>query len=199
MSEDFVDSQKPLNDDGVEIQDDIVGNLPPGRMHVVNPRMMRLKPDSAPGTPRSRSRSPSVGRATGTTMDSSLSSLEDVDVDILTDRAALDDLSESQRQKLQIGLLPVLERMTEDTLEDVHAFSDITARSQSSRVSVSSEKNFDGVLGRLDECDEEEEIAEAQQIILTNMENLNMEDESMSQYSESNAAVGPCTINEEGD
>lgn len=187
---------------------------------LVIPRLMvRPKPDSAPGTPRSRSRSPSLGR--NIALDSSsLSSLETSDAamdDILTDRAGIDDcLSESQRSFTKLQLLPVVERMTEDTLEDIHAFSDI-AMPPSSRVSVCSTKgendtSVHGFLERLEECDEEGAEMEAQvvvsdpqQILLTHMENLKIgggggggtsggdvggEEESMSQFS--GAAVVHC-------
>lgn len=202
---------------GATADDDFLNNLPPGRLHAVKGHqrlhgsmgnlleVLQARSDiiynhnshSHPGTPRSRSRSPSIGRehrstkpllassqgttATGgaggggtttvTTHDanSSISSFDDAffDQDILTDRAGVqDDLSESQR-KLHSSTskelhLPatVLERMSEDSLEDAHAFTDCycaTTRSSSnaSRVShVSGSNAGDNMLEPLDECDE---------------------------------------------
>jgi hypothetical protein len=66
---------------------------------------------------------------------SSISSLEVADQDILTDRMGFQELDmEKQRSKTDLGnssssLQPVNERMSEDTLEDVRAFSDAVARS----------------------------------------------------------------------
>lgn len=176
---------------------------------------------SAPGTPRSRSRSPCLraavaaaaaagaidtGKVTLTTADanSSISSLDN-DSDIYTDRAGLvDDLSESQR-KLHSSLkelhMPptVNERMTEDTLEDIHAFSDVVRSSNASRVSIVSGSNGDAMLEPLDECEEglEEDSLDGEStgqadrngrgagrdqvtatVILTNMENLTIHQEN---------------------
>lgn len=170
-------------------------SLPPGRMHAVkgHHRLTGSAPNltslynmdggggcGTPGTPRSRSRSPSIGRdgkisATATTgntgtytthdANSSISSYDEFDLDLLTDRAGtLDDLSESQR-KLHCSNskelhLPatVLERMSEDSLEDSHAFTDVVrtyVSSNASRVShVSGSNAGDGMLEPLDECDE---------------------------------------------
>lgn len=152
---------------------------------------------SGTGTPRSRSRSPSMkDRTTATTHDShsSMSSLDDiVDLDILTDRAGLEelDLSESQRKmhmnRESTGNLPsVNERMSEDALEDVHAFSDVVRSSNCSR--ANSIGTGGAVLEPLSEYDDEEsddlddiqeedggEAGLTPQVILTNMENLNLE------------------------
>jgi hypothetical protein len=182
------------------------GNLPPGRMHAVRGHhrlhgssgnleypSSNVSVGSSTGgagggnTTPSRSRSPSLGRggekATTTTFDanSSISSMED----ILTDSAAFEDLSESQRRlhssRDLLHLPPVInERLTEEDQLDCHAFSDLTSRmssNASSRVSVVS--NTEVMLEPLDECAEEDdddtEDDEAQQtttVILTNMENL---------------------------
>lgn len=219
-------------------------NLPPGRMHAVKGQH-RLQGSagnlnyflehgtsgytsgsgSAPGTPRSRSRSPSMratmagmlsgnaavgadsnnintGKVTLTTADanSSISSFDDYlsdrSADIFTDRAGLlDDLSETQRKLLHVKEMhmppTVNERMTEDTLEDIHAFCDVVRSSNCSRVSVVSGSNGDGMLEPLDECeegleedsldgDDQEHLQGAEggllqptaTVILTNMENL---------------------------
>lgn len=147
-------------------------------------------------TPRSRSRSPSIGRSGGavaatittnnttvptmmnsvmTDGNSSISSMDDYESDLYTDRAGvIDDLSESQRKlhsskELQLPAT-VLERMSEDSLEDNRAFADLVQQrissrsrevdggnfsSNASRVShVSGSNAGDGMLEPLDECDE---------------------------------------------
>lgn len=147
-------------------------------------------------TPRSRSRSPSIGRSGGavaatittnnttvptmmnsvmTDGNSSISSMDDYESDLYTDRAGvIDDLSESQRKlhsskEFQLPAT-VLERMSEDSLEDNHAFTDLIQQrmisrirevdggnfsSNASRVShVSGSNAGDGMLEPLDECDE---------------------------------------------
>jgi hypothetical protein len=147
-------------------------------------------------TTPTRSRSPSVTR---TTLDGSISSIEDYDSDILTDRAGIsDELSDSQRNVMllmkqqfgnrdncrsepllsstQSGNLPiVLERMTDEALEDIHAFSDIT--STSARVSVCSSNYLAGdalLLEPLEEgVDEEEGNEDEVAVTITNLENLN--------------------------
>jgi hypothetical protein len=137
---------------------------------------------------------------------SSISSLDDiVDQDILYDRAGLiDDLSQSSssnaggKNRLHnsregfTNLTPVTERLSEETLEDVHAFSDlnppvvgisISCRSQTSRAN-SQATDREGVLAALDECAEEDEESledpsESEQahqevILLTNMEKVDL-------------------------
>lgn len=173
------------------LMDHEYGQLPPGRIHGIHKKggHHRLHGSSGSGgegtsTPRSRSRSPSIGRSggavaatilTNTTVpamtlatdgNSSLSSMDDYESDLLTDRAGvMDDLSESQR-KLHSSKefhvpATVLERMCEDSLEDNHAFSDVVRlrevnfSSNASRVShVSGSNAGDGMLEPLDECDE---------------------------------------------
>jgi hypothetical protein len=190
------------------VLDNEYGQLPPGRIHSLHKKGThhRLHGSSGGGagsvllmdgmvttsggtsTPRSRSRSPSMGRSGGavaatiitnatipnmslaTDGNSSLSSMDDYESDLLTDRAGvLDDLSDSQR-KLHSSKefhvpATVLERMSEDSLEDNHAFSDLVRicsssrdgnfSSNASRVShVSGSNAGDGMLEPLDECDE---------------------------------------------
>ena len=106
---------------------------------------------------------------------SSISSMDDYESDLYTDRAGvIDDLSESQRKlhsskELQLPAT-VLERMSEDSLEDNRAFADLVQQrissrsrevdggnfsSNASRVShVSGSNAGDGMLEPLDECDE---------------------------------------------
>jgi hypothetical protein len=153
-------------------------------------------------TTRSRSKSPSW-KPDKQTLDhklsSSFSSLEDLgypmDSDILTDRMGFVELEANQnplsKEALHASmssLPPVSERMCEDTLEDVHAFSDITSMTRTSVTSGSSLSRGNSVatgevgsfvLEPLDEeCEYEEELDDVsddekqQEVILTNLENL---------------------------
>lgn len=158
---------------------------------------------------RSRSRSPSMrsGKATTTTHDgnSSLSSLEEfVDSDILYDKLGFVELDiKAEKNKQQHAhqwqdnsrannLTPVSERMSEDTLEDVHAFSDLSANTNTRPSSVGTGESTVGgevsshVLEPLDEGDEDLESdsdveAEGEaQVILTNLENITLQDHGSS-------------------
>jgi hypothetical protein len=163
------------------------------------------------GGSRSRSISPSLhhhhksvscGERTPSTYDanSSLSSLDDIrdirDQDILTDRAGLVESIDLAKERMNHNsftvMPPVTERMSDEALEDSHAFSDV--RSYSSRNSL---KGLDGndisiALEPLNECDEsdddledideeldgdhnyDDEQPQQQQIILTNLDNLTL-------------------------
>lgn len=197
-----------------EVEIDMDLYLPPGRINATSgPLRLSGQISSsrsltdfqlpAPPSPRSRSRSPLIVRGSGfsekattTTHDgnSSISSLEDlVDSDILYDSAGRIDLDVptviSHRKLHQSGgcaLPSVNERLSEDTLEDVHAFSDAAPvrSSNASRVSVTTDKDNELALEPLDELDEEgvdeeDDInPEAQTlptVILTNMENLKIQ------------------------
>lgn len=163
-----------------------------------------------------RSKSPSFARgggATATTTDgnSSISSLEDLaDSDILYDRYGLADSdvlsaassAENKRNKTRefVNLTPVTERMTEDTLEDVHAFSDVKAPSHGgggTGITIASSGSVDGDKALLDPLleegdeDDEEDDGEGNEdddslddpydsnafppVILTNIENLSLQ------------------------
>lgn len=161
---------------------------------------------SATNTPRSRSKSPSWKpdkQSLDHKMSNSFSSLEDlsysVDPDILTDRLGLVELEATNplnKEALHASmssLPPVSERMCEDTLEDVHAFSDITSMTRTSVTSGSSLSRGNSVatgevgsfvLEPLDEeCEYEEELDDVadddkqQEVILTNLENLTIHEE----------------------
>ena len=173
-----------------------ISNLPPGRIKAVRGGQERL--NAPPGlsnilrrkaerlsSPRSRSRSP------GFDANSSISSLDDiVDQDILLDRQGFGDLDLTAEQRKMhssrefVNLPPVNERMTEDSLEDIHAFSDLptnTSRANSLSIATGGE----AYLEALDECEEEgedDDLSDVEeepvgQIILTNMENLTLEQE----------------------
>lgn len=202
-------------------------NLPPGRMHAVKGQhrlqgsgsniMSLLLHARTTGndTPRSRSMSPSMrdkttGYSTSITHDanSSLSSHDEIspDNDILTDRAGFaDELAENIRKmhnsRDQLNLPPTVnERMTDDTLEDSHAFSEVQVpRTRSSNASLVSGVSSVANEGVLEPCVEGEEDDDSDYsdddddtggdggdgqrkgrkknhptVILTNMENLNL-------------------------
>jgi len=78
-------------------------------------------------TTKSSSRSVSPSLRAETDGNSSISSL-DTESDILTDRMGLEELDLEKQKSLDFSsssLPPVNERLSKDTLEDVHAFSDI--------------------------------------------------------------------------
>jgi hypothetical protein len=190
-------------------------DLPPGRMNALRgkerltgsgspnltvppslPTILRKKVENA--SPRS-SRSPSMrDRATHTASESnsSMSSLEDIiDQDILLDRQGFCELDMTAEQRKMhnsrdcINLPPVNERMTEDTMEDVHAFSDVRSSNASSRANSivgSMGTGGEGMLEALDECEEEEDDLsdideeEPAHIIVTNMENLDLQQRTSS-------------------
>uniref|UniRef100_A0A7R9ZMM4 Uncharacterized protein n=1 Tax=Craspedostauros australis TaxID=1486917 RepID=A0A7R9ZMM4_9STRA len=148
----------------------------------------RRKSDS--GGIRSGSRSPISGsRHTGAHYDggSSISSLDDIiDPDILTDKMGFLELDLKQQQECAqnlnasfSNLPPVTERMSEGTLEDVHAFCDVRSGhgsiSRGNSITTGGEVSSN-VLEPLEECDNEDEN-ETGRVILTNMEEILEADE----------------------
>ena len=110
--------------------------------------------------PRGRSRSPSMKDGEN----SSISSLDSSD--IFTDRMGFEDfdLAKQKAMMAQDGsvssLQPVQERLSDDTLEDVRAFSDVTRTtgSVSSRANSTAGGDVGSLLlETLDECDDEED------------------------------------------
>eukprot|EP00547_Thalassionema_nitzschioides_P006598 CAMPEP_0194208182 /NCGR_PEP_ID=MMETSP0156-20130528/6697_1 /TAXON_ID=33649 /ORGANISM="Thalassionema nitzschioides, Strain L26-B" /LENGTH=447 /DNA_ID=CAMNT_0038935091 /DNA_START=113 /DNA_END=1456 /DNA_ORIENTATION=+ len=122
-----------------QLQYNIEENLTPLRFHatrvperlsssgstIINQSLLRKNLSSDTTKPSSRSVSPSLRAETDA--NSSISSL-DTESDILTDRMGLEEL-DLEKQKYFVcsfsSLPPVNERLSKDTLEDVHAFSDI--------------------------------------------------------------------------
>mmetsp|Transcript_33471 Transcript_33471/g.77128 ORF Transcript_33471/g.77128 Transcript_33471/m.77128 type:complete len:275 (-) Transcript_33471:1829-2653(-) len=156
---------------------------------------------------RSRSRSPSLREYSG---DSSTSSLEELDQDILTDRMGLEELDLerqkscndlSQRELLHNSLTPVSERLSDETLEDVHAFSDLppSVSRGNSVATIGADGGSSVQLETLDEAEENEEDLEVDnattasgasssmsikeehggtgRVQISNMENLTIEEE----------------------
>ena len=101
--------------------------IPRGLERESHKKMKRRKSD--PNSQRSGSRSPSAYDG-----GSSISSLEEmgIDTDVLTDKMGMLelDLKEQQEQSERLNkslsnLPPVSERLSEETLDDVHAFTDL--------------------------------------------------------------------------
>jgi len=192
----------------------------PPRLATILQHHQRKRMDGGPRgdrSPRTRSRSPSLkdGRtgtasssaagpggtsATTVTADanSSISSLEEfVDQDILYDRAGFTELdSDKVQSKLHssrefANLPPVSERMSEETMDDVHAFSDVVRSSNASRAN-STQTGNEHALEPLNEIDEDDldQISEEgdgyhgdgmmmnngcpTQVIVTNLDNLSI-------------------------
>jgi len=136
------------------------------------------------------SRTASVG---DTTLHRSFSELEEfVDPDILYDSKGLlseldviGEKEEKQRSSSARSLTMVVERMSEEALEDIHAFSDLTVNSNT-RASCASVggSTWGGdvcshILAPLNEYEDEDDISDQEydenedgQIILTNMEKI---------------------------
>lgn len=201
--------------------DEYYVNLPPGRMHATRvperltgssgnlhippglTTILRKRMDAATtGSPRSRSRSPSLKgeKGTTTTVDasSSISSLDDiVDQDILYDRGGFHELNETEvlneRRKLHnsrdfSNLPPVCERSSEDMLEDAQAFADpVVVRSSNASRANSIGTGADQFLEPLNEDDEEDDLdditeegdseGETQKVIVTNLDNISLSDD----------------------
>jgi hypothetical protein len=144
----------------------------------VSRKMRRRKSDPATSGLRSGSRSP-TGMYDG---GSSISSLEDAgfDTDLLTDKMGtleLDlkkqqDMSHSLNRSLS-NLPPVTERLSEETLEDCHAFTDIKREdgyhSRGNSIATGGEASS-SMLEPLDEGDEEDEGEGG--VKITNMEEI---------------------------
>jgi hypothetical protein len=110
-----------------------------------------------------------------------------VDSDLLTDKMGLEELDiEKQHSSSQLmihpssSLPPVSERLCDETLEDVHAFSDVKRDGTHSRGASSIATGGDGAsfletLEEMEEIDDDEEESideEGDKVILTNMENI---------------------------
>jgi len=108
------------------------------------------------------------------------SSVTDVDIDILTDRMGLEELDLEKQRLISSDLgaavsnLPlVTERLSNGTLEDKHAFTDV----KSSASSVSRANSIVGDIACLETLNEvTEECEELDLHIISNMENIAKED-----------------------
>jgi hypothetical protein len=126
--------------------------------------------------------------------------LEDVDSDILTDRLGLSELDKKQQHdnaqalhQTNSSLAPVNERMSEETLDDVHAFSD--ARPSRGNSTVGSKGDVgNSLLETLDECEEDAEIDEKPEelekpVMVLNLENLTIHEHDHEQEEEEETDV----------
>jgi hypothetical protein len=151
-------------------------NIPPGLERSL--QLRRRKSDSAP---QSGSRSPRAGGSNH----SSISSMEEqFDPDILTDKMGFLELDLKAQQescsKLNdsfSNLAPLTERMSEENLDDCHAFADLkpehagSASSRGNSIATGGEVSSN-ILEPLEECDDEEEDNEGEKVIFTNMEKI---------------------------
>mmetsp|Transcript_27646 Transcript_27646/g.77468 ORF Transcript_27646/g.77468 Transcript_27646/m.77468 type:complete len:268 (+) Transcript_27646:605-1408(+) len=150
----------------------------------------RRKSDGASGGIRSGSRSPvSTSRHNSVNYDggSSISSLDEgIDPDILTDKMGFLELDLKQQQESAqnlnasfSNLPPVTERMSEETLDDCHAFCDVRSGhgsvSRGNSITTGGEVSSN-VLEPLEEVADEDEH-ETGRVILTNMEEILEADE----------------------
>lgn len=143
----------------------------------VNKKMRRRKSDPPSGH-RSGSRSPAYDGG------SSISSLEEmgIDTDVLTDKMGILELDLKEQQehadrlnKSCSNLPPVSERLSEETLDDCHAFSDLKREdgfiSRGNSITTGGEVSSN-VLEPLDEGDEEEDNEDEGKVKITNMEDI---------------------------
>lgn len=192
------DFTPPLRIHATRVPERLSGSLstlqiPPNLNH----QLRRRKSDPAVMSSRSGSRSPANQNYDG---GSSISSLEDagIDTDILTDKMGFLELDLKQQQESSQALnksssnLGILsERMSEETLEDCHAFSDVRGRegrvSRGNSITTGGEVSSN-VLEPLDEGEDEEEDDEGEEKVkITNMEDIveSPEDEAAEQTSPS--------------
>ena len=140
-------------------------------------KLHRRKSDPAIGGSRSGSRSPANFDG-----GSSISSQEGVDADILTDKMGTLELDLKEQQAASRGLnnslsnLPAVnERMSEETLDDCHAFQDVKREGSISRgnsITTGGEVSSN-VLEPLDEVEEDEnENVEGGGVKIMNMEDI---------------------------
>lgn len=142
----------------------------------VNKKMRRRKSD--PPSHRSGSRSPAYDGG------SSISSLEEmgIDTDMLTDKMGILELDLKEQQehadrlnKSCSNLPPVSERLSEESLDDCHAFSDLKREdgfiSRGNSITTGGEVSSN-VLEPLDEGDEEEDNEDEGKVKITNMEDI---------------------------
>ncbi|KAL3907441.1 MAG: hypothetical protein SGILL_008875 [Bacillariaceae sp.] len=154
-----------------------------------NPRdiMRRRKNDSSALSSRSGSESPGSSRGHYKHYDggSSISSLEDagIDFDVLTDRMGHLELDLQTQQEISHGLnkslsnLPAVnERMSDETMDDVHAFSDVKREtgtlSRGGSITTGGEVSST-VLEPLEEIEEQEDDNEGEgNVKITNLQEI---------------------------
>ena len=159
----------------------------PGKLEKEVKKKMRRRKSDPPSGHRSGSRSPAYydgGSSVSATGGSSISSLEDlgIDTDLLTDKMGFLELDLKEQQdnsdrlnRSLSNLPPVSERMSDETLEDCHAFTDLKREeghiSRGNSITTGGEVSSN-LLEPLDEGDEEEEENEGGKVKITNMEEI---------------------------
>lgn len=172
------------------------GATPTGKHPVTRRRSSKERRGSRSNSPGFRS---GTAATSATTYDgnSSISSIDDlaVDTDILTDKLGLEELdlersqSESQLLVEKTSALPsVNERLSEETMEDSHAFTDVIKSGGSGTHSATHSRGTSSIatggeagsllLETLEEGEEDEGVDEevSEKVILTNMENLTIQE-----------------------
>lgn len=181
------DDEKSVEDFNLDSTDDVPESTPPLRIHATRvPERLSGSTLSIPSTLHnsmkrrlgSSNTSARSGSRTPSSYDggSSISSLEDAgfDTDILTDKMGFLELDASS-QKFEnssshgVHLQTVAERLSEETLDDCHAFTGITV-SRGGSIATGGEVSSN-MLEPLDECDDEDEV-EDRKIKITNMEDI---------------------------
>mmetsp|Transcript_26765 Transcript_26765/g.65089 ORF Transcript_26765/g.65089 Transcript_26765/m.65089 type:complete len:223 (-) Transcript_26765:146-814(-) len=181
-----VTSMKPIApEDDLSLHDpaDVEGIFPPLKIHASRPpeRLSGSSFNIPPALEKALRRKSGGGGTSGTKSPmfdggSSISSLEDAgfDTDILTDKMGHLDLDASasklNHSSNSLHLHTVAERLSDETLEDSHAFTDIKSRGTHSRGNsiTTGGEVASNVLEPLDEIDEEAYGA----VKITNMEEI---------------------------
>lgn len=178
---DIADDTPPLRINATRVPERLSGSASALQIPTsLQTQMRRRKSDPTNSSRSSGSRSPATGQH-NFDGNSSISSLEEIiDPDILTDKMGFLelDLKEQQNSSRTLNnscsnLNSVNERMSEETLDDCHAFSDLKREGNASRgnsITTGGEVSS-SMLEPLDEC-EDEDIEEEGQVILTNMEKI---------------------------
>jgi hypothetical protein len=177
---DIPDGTPPLRSNATRVPERLFGSLSTLQIAPnLNKRFLRRKSEPTVMSSRSGSRSP--GNFDG---GSSISSLEDagIDTDILTDKMGFLelDLERTQEDSHSLNrslsnLNTVSERLSEETLDDCHAFSDVKRDGNLSRgnsITTGGEVSSN-ILEPLDEVDDEDEHEEGGGgFKITNMEEI---------------------------
>lgn len=151
--------------------------------HQRQPHSSRSGSRSGSESPSQGSRGSGGGRRKHFDAGSSISSLEDagIDIDILTDKMGVLELDLKTQQdnchnlnKSLSNLTAVNERLSDETLEDVHAFSDVKGREQTGTLSRGGSITTGGevssnVLEPLEEIEEQDDDSAEGAVKITNL------------------------------
>eukprot|EP00429_Kryptoperidinium_foliaceum_P091383 CAMPEP_0176189780 /NCGR_PEP_ID=MMETSP0121_2-20121125/3604_1 /TAXON_ID=160619 /ORGANISM="Kryptoperidinium foliaceum, Strain CCMP 1326" /LENGTH=256 /DNA_ID=CAMNT_0017528391 /DNA_START=21 /DNA_END=787 /DNA_ORIENTATION=+ len=156
----------------------------PGKLEKEAGKKMKRRKSDPPQGHRSGSRSPAYDAGSSINGGSSISSLEDlgIDSDFLTDKMGFLELDLKEQQdnterlnKSLSNLPPLNERLSEETLDDCHAFTDLKREegyiSRGNSITTGGEVSSN-VLEPLDEGDEEDEDNERGEVKIMNMQEI---------------------------